>query len=306
MISLGDFRIARAVEHEGPFVRPQDFFPDWDPAVLEETRDWGGPVMDAASGQMILSFHAFVLRTGRHTIVVDTCLGNDKERPLRPVGHRRKGDFMATLAAAGARPEEVDFVMCTHLHWDHVGWNTRLADGRWVPTFPNARYVMARREYEHMDDPASRGDDTACTGSRLPTACSRSCARNAPCSSTTTTPSKMAYGLSPARPHPRERRDQRPFTRRARGFPGGRAALAAATRAAGVVEPCLRRSGAVEHLPPALRGAACGHRQPGHAGALPCAVGRAHRASREGVWVRLDLRRAISIDPCRETPCSSR
>jgi glyoxylase-like metal-dependent hydrolase (beta-lactamase superfamily II) len=158
MIALGDFRIARAVEYEGPFVRPQDFFPDWDPAVLEETRDWVGPLMDATSGQMILSFHAFVLRTGRHTIVVDTCLGNDKERPLRPVGHRRKGDFMATLAAAGARPEEVDFVMCTHLHWDHVGWNTRLADGRWVPTFPNARYVIARREYAHMDALHSRGD----------------------------------------------------------------------------------------------------------------------------------------------------
>lgn len=158
MIALGEFRIARAVEHEGPFVRPQDFFPDWDPAVLEETRDWAGPVMDAATGQMILSFHAFVLRTGRHTIVVDTCLGNDKERPLRPVGHQRKGDFVATLAAAGARPEEVDFVMCTHLHWDHVGWNTRLVHGRWVPTFPNARYVIARREYEHMSALHARGD----------------------------------------------------------------------------------------------------------------------------------------------------
>ncbi|MBI3372603.1 MAG: MBL fold metallo-hydrolase [Betaproteobacteria bacterium] len=158
MISLGEFRIGRAVEHEGPFVRPEDFFPDWDPAVLEESRDWIGPVMDPASGQMILSFHAFVLRTARHTVVVDTCLGNDKERPLRPVGHQRKGDFLATLAAAGARPEEVDFVMCTHLHWDHVGWNTRLADGRWVPTFPNARYVMARREYEHMDALHARGD----------------------------------------------------------------------------------------------------------------------------------------------------
>lgn len=158
MIELGEFRIGRAIEHEGPFVRPEDFFPDWDPAVLDETRDWIGPVMDRASGQMILSFHAYVLRTARHTIVVDTCMGNDKDRPLRPVGHQRKGDFMQTLAAAGAQPEEVDFVMCTHLHWDHVGWNTRLADGRWVPTFPNARYVIARREYEHMDALHARGD----------------------------------------------------------------------------------------------------------------------------------------------------
>jgi glyoxylase-like metal-dependent hydrolase (beta-lactamase superfamily II) len=158
MIRVGDFHVGRAVEHEGPFVRPQDFFPDWEPSVLEETRDWTGPLIDPASGLMSMSFHAFVLRTGRHTIVVDTCLGNDKERPAREVGHRRRGDYLATLAAAGARPEEVDFVMCTHLHWDHVGWNTRLVDGRWVPTFPNARYVIARREYEHMDALHARGD----------------------------------------------------------------------------------------------------------------------------------------------------
>ena len=161
MIRIGDFSIERAVELEGPFVRPEDFFPDWDPGVLEETRDWVGPMIDPASGEMILSFHAFVLRTARHTIVVDTCFGNDKDRPLRPIGHRRQGDFLTTLAASGARPEEVDFVMCTHLHWDHVGWNTRLEDGRWVPTFPNARYVIARREYEHMDALHARGDKSA-------------------------------------------------------------------------------------------------------------------------------------------------
>lgn len=160
MISLGAFRIGRAVEHQGPFVLPKDFFPNWNPAVLEETRDWLGPVIDPATGQMILSFHAFVLRTARHTIVVDTCMGNDKERPLRPVGHRRSTDFTASLAQAGVRPEEVDFVLCTHLHWDHVGWNTQLQDGRWVPTFPNARYVIARREYEHMDALHARGDQS--------------------------------------------------------------------------------------------------------------------------------------------------
>lgn len=158
MISVGEFRIGRAVEHEGPFVRPEDFFADWDPTVLEEVRDWAGPIVDPASGQLILSFHAFVLRTERHTIVIDTCLGNDKERPLREVGHRRSGDFLNTLTAVGARPEEVDFVMCTHLHWDHVGWNTRLADGRWVPTFPKARYVIARREYDHMNALHAKGD----------------------------------------------------------------------------------------------------------------------------------------------------
>ncbi|NJO24196.1 MAG: MBL fold metallo-hydrolase [Sphingomonadales bacterium] len=66
--------------------------------------------------------------------------------------------FLEKLAAAGVRAEQVDYVMCTHLHWDHVGWNTRLIDGRWVPTFPNAKYVMARGEYEHWDGVYSRGE----------------------------------------------------------------------------------------------------------------------------------------------------
>jgi glyoxylase-like metal-dependent hydrolase (beta-lactamase superfamily II) len=152
MIRIGDFRVARAVEYEGPFMRPEDLFPDYDPAVLDRNRDWLGPVLDAATGQLRLSFHSFLLRTRRHTILIDACMGDDKERPLRPLGDRRTGgDFLARLAAAGAQPEAVDFVMCTHLHWDHVGWNTRLENGSWVPTFPNARYVIAKREYEHRD-----------------------------------------------------------------------------------------------------------------------------------------------------------
>jgi glyoxylase-like metal-dependent hydrolase (beta-lactamase superfamily II) len=172
MIGLGDFRIDRAVEHEGPFIRPDEFFLGYDPADLERNRDWLGHTIDPASGQMRLSFHSFVLRTGRHTIVIDACMGNDKERPLRPIGHRRDTDFLSRLGAIGLRPEDVDFVMCTHLHWDHVGWNTRLQDGRWVPSFPRARYVMARREYEYRDAMHARGErsmhDLAFADSILP------------------------------------------------------------------------------------------------------------------------------------------
>lgn len=158
MITVGDYRIDRAVEYEGPFLRPEELLIGYDPAVLERSRDWLGHTIDPASGQMRMSFHSFVLRTGRHTILVDTCMGNDKERPLRPIGHRRNTDFLSSLAKHGVKPEEVDFVMCTHLHWDHVGWNTRLQDGRWVPTFPNARYVIARTEYEHRDALHASGD----------------------------------------------------------------------------------------------------------------------------------------------------
>jgi len=158
MITVGDFRIDRAVEHEGPFLCPDELLVGFDPDVLERNRDWLGHTIDPSTGRMRMSFHSFVLRTARHTILIDTCMGNDKERPLRPIGHRRNTDFPAVIAAGGVKPEEVDFVMCTHLHWDHVGWNTRLQDGRWVPTFPNARYVMARTEYEHRDAAHASGD----------------------------------------------------------------------------------------------------------------------------------------------------
>jgi glyoxylase-like metal-dependent hydrolase (beta-lactamase superfamily II) len=158
MIKIGDFRIDRAVEHEGPFIRPEEFFLGYDPTELGRNGDWLDPILDPVSGQMRMSFHSFVLRTGRHTIVIDACMGNDKERPLRPIGHLRDTDFVARLSAIGVRPEDVDFVMCTHLHWDHVGWNTRLLDGRWVPTFPRARYVMAKREYDYRNAMHARGE----------------------------------------------------------------------------------------------------------------------------------------------------
>jgi glyoxylase-like metal-dependent hydrolase (beta-lactamase superfamily II) len=158
---VGDFDVQRITEFEGPFVAPETFFPDYDPAVLRENPDMADPrLIDPATGKLVFSFHCFVVRTGRHTILIDSCLGNDKERPTRPQFHRLCTPFLADLANAGVRAEEVDYVMCTHLHWDHVGWNTRLENGRWVPTFPNARYVMARREFEHWQGAHARGGDS--------------------------------------------------------------------------------------------------------------------------------------------------
>jgi glyoxylase-like metal-dependent hydrolase (beta-lactamase superfamily II) len=92
-----------------------------------------------------------VIRTPHATILVDTCSGNDKERPHKQRYHRKNWPYLANLGAAGLAPEDIDFVLCTHLHADHVGWNTRLVDGRWVPTFPNARYLFARQEWEHWE-----------------------------------------------------------------------------------------------------------------------------------------------------------
>jgi glyoxylase-like metal-dependent hydrolase (beta-lactamase superfamily II) len=104
---------------------------------------------------------SFVVKTPHHNILIDSCVGNHKPRPTRPFWHMMNSDrFETSLAAAGLGVADIDYVMCTHLHVDHVGWNTRLENGRWVPTFPKARYVMADRELAYWtqrekDDPTA-------------------------------------------------------------------------------------------------------------------------------------------------------
>src|SRR5207248_2444856 len=94
-----------------------------------------------------------IVKTPHHTILVDSCIGNDKPRPLRPKWNMKTDDtYMRALAAAGFSLSDIDYVMCTHLHVDHVGWNTRLENGRWVPTFPNARYVFAKTEFDYWTE----------------------------------------------------------------------------------------------------------------------------------------------------------
>ncbi len=160
-LRIGDFEVHRLADFAGPSFPPAEFFPDFDPEVLRENAELLGPsLIDPESGMLVMSFHCFLVKTPRHKILIDTCLGNDKERPSRPRWHRLKSSWLADLAAAGARPEEVDYVMCTHLHWDHVGWNTRLVDGSWVPTFPNARYLMARREFGHWQEVHRGGEES--------------------------------------------------------------------------------------------------------------------------------------------------
>ena len=110
--------------------------------------------------RMLLRFQALVIETPDARIVVDTCIGNDKPRPLR-VFDRLQTSFLDDLVAAGFAPDSIDFVVCTHLHVDHVGWNTRLVDGRWEPVFTGARYLFGRVEYGHWSttpDAGSYGD----------------------------------------------------------------------------------------------------------------------------------------------------
>ena len=111
--------------------------------------------------ELMLCIQSYLVETPHHKILIDTCVGNDKPRPARPFWNMMKSDrFEKSLAATGVGVGDIDFVMCTHLHVDHVGWNTRLENGRWVPTFPKARYVFADRELEYWtkrqkDEPAA-------------------------------------------------------------------------------------------------------------------------------------------------------
>ncbi len=109
---------------------------------------WLRPHFVNHAGDPILSVHALVIESEGRRIVVDTCIGNDKPRPREDWDHLQ-GSFLQDLAVAGLPAESIDTVLCTHLHVDHVGWNTRWVDGRWVPTFPRARYVFARSEFEY-------------------------------------------------------------------------------------------------------------------------------------------------------------
>jgi glyoxylase-like metal-dependent hydrolase (beta-lactamase superfamily II) len=150
----GDLAIHRIIEQETTFLPALEFLPTLTPEVLAENRAW----MQAAKALderdvLILCFQSYVVKTPHHTILIDSCIGNDKPRPQRPKWNMKTDDtYMRGLAAAGLSVGDIDYVMCTHLHVDHVGWNTRLDNGRWVPTFPKARYVFAKTEFDYWTE----------------------------------------------------------------------------------------------------------------------------------------------------------
>ena len=132
-------------------------------ATNEEIRKlpWLIPHFATEEGRLKMSIHSLVVETPTRRIVVDTGLGNDKEGRNVPTWNNRQGPFLETMTAAGFPPDSIDTVLCTHLHVDHVGWNTRLVGGKWVPTFANARYVFGRTEYEHWRDHSEEPDKLA-------------------------------------------------------------------------------------------------------------------------------------------------
>jgi glyoxylase-like metal-dependent hydrolase (beta-lactamase superfamily II) len=149
---LGSLEIRKLVEMEQFAVDCHWLLGNLTPEILREHREWLGPsLVEPGTNKIYIAFHSYVIQTPTLNILVDTCNGNDKQRPSMPAWTNLKTPYLERLKALGLTPDDIDIVMCTHLHTDHVGWNTRLENGRWVPTFPNARYIMSRGDFEFYD-----------------------------------------------------------------------------------------------------------------------------------------------------------
>ncbi|WP_313606973.1 MBL fold metallo-hydrolase [Rhizobium sp.] len=150
-MKIGNAEITRIEEYHGLGFPPQAFLPDWSDAAVEKHLHWMVPAhYSPEDGRLMGSIHSWLIRLPNLTVLVDTCSGNHKNRPDSPFFSMMSSRYMENLAAAGIDPDDIDIVFCTHLHIDHVGWNTRLVDGRWVPTFKNARYIASRSEFEQL------------------------------------------------------------------------------------------------------------------------------------------------------------
>jgi glyoxylase-like metal-dependent hydrolase (beta-lactamase superfamily II) len=147
---VGDIRVTRILEQVARLETAEEFFPDASEEALRPHLSWLMPrAICPQTGRLIMPVQGYLVQTARHLILVDACVGNAKRCGyLAEWNMRDDNAFLERMSQAGAHPEAIDFVLCTHLHVDHCGWNTRLVNGRWAPTFPNARYVIARREYE--------------------------------------------------------------------------------------------------------------------------------------------------------------
>ncbi len=150
---IGEIEVWRLLDFHAPFLPAAELFPTAGPDAARLIADHVPEQIDQATGRLILPVQGFLLKTPTHRILVDACIGNDKTLPRFPDWqHRSSNRFLAALTAAGLGPGQVDYVLCTHLHVDHIGWNTQLLDGRWVPTFPNARYLLPEADNDALRD----------------------------------------------------------------------------------------------------------------------------------------------------------
>jgi glyoxylase-like metal-dependent hydrolase (beta-lactamase superfamily II) len=172
----GDATIHRIIEMECGITPAREFLPNLTQEVLDANRSWMHPKALDSEDRLVLCFQSYVVQTGGKNILVDSCIGNDKDRPLRPIWNKKKDDaFMTGLAAAGLTVNDIDFVLCTHLHVDHIGWNTRLENGRWVPTFPKARYIFSKTELDFWVEAAKKGDQPQIVDSVIPIVEAKAC-----------------------------------------------------------------------------------------------------------------------------------
>jgi len=148
--NIGKVEVTRIVEVSG-HTDPLSFLLEGGSPELMKQYDWLFPHFATPEGDMRISFQSFVLKAGNHRIMIDTCIGNDRVRRF-DIFNNMQTTFLEDLALAGCPPQSINTVLCTHLHFDHVGWNTRKVDGEWAPTFPNARYLFGKTEWDHWKD----------------------------------------------------------------------------------------------------------------------------------------------------------
>ena len=150
--TVGRARVTRVEEWRGTFLTPAILFAGFSPDAYAATRhSIGRAYLDPTTDAIEARLQSWVIELDGQTVLIDTGAGNDKERPGLPVFGNLQTPFLERLAAAGFQPEDFDLVICTHLHVDHVGWNTRLVGSDWLPTFPNATYVFPEADAEYWD-----------------------------------------------------------------------------------------------------------------------------------------------------------
>ena len=156
-LKLGDLQITGLTDIESFSIPVKTLFPDLNYKLLEELEPIDPMIM--SNGLVHLTIRSWLINKSGKFILIDSCVGAKKNRPNHSTWHKRSGkEWLSALSKNGLKPEDIDVVMCTHLHADHVGWNTRLENGCWIPTFPNAQYLCGQIEYEHWVHVAKTSD----------------------------------------------------------------------------------------------------------------------------------------------------
>jgi len=146
---IGKINVQQVVEMQAPIFSIAEFLPTSDGNKVRALKPQFEPwALCPETGKLVLAVQTYVVRTSRHTILIDTCVGCDKFSGIPDWHMRSDNSWLSRMASVGVAPESVDYVFCTHMHGDHVGWNTLLRDGRYVPTFPNAKYIFAKQEID--------------------------------------------------------------------------------------------------------------------------------------------------------------